>query len=300
MAAQARFEIPESFSLHAITPSHIPPENVLISDAQAILEVSASWQAGKVHQNIKTFIHRESEGDQKSSNAWHCTVTEIQKDEISFSKLWSKLGKNKVRHQKSYVAGLAKVARVKYISESQSIWTMLATYPPPLSPRVFAVYQASWLFEHSHKRRGIVVTLPVDLSSKDTQDLTEVEEKGVRGRFVSVEHIHELDGDIIEWRRLARVDPGGLIPKFWVQRQVPNRMIEASLVNFLWLKGLKREDKSGDSGEESDQLTDPHRGRLPLQEFQDRQGNRPSSGQEIQETTEYASTPQGASSLNSS
>ena len=55
---------------------------------------------------------------------------------------------------KRYVAGIDKVTRVKYISESQSIWTTLFIHPPPMSPRVYTVYQVSWLQEFSYRRRG--------------------------------------------------------------------------------------------------------------------------------------------------
>jgi hypothetical protein len=71
-----------------------------------------------------------------------------------------------------------------------------------------------------------VITLPIDLSSKSDRDLAEVEEKGVRGRYLSVEHIREVDDEKIEWRRLVCVDPGGMIPKCWAKRNVLSGMVE--------------------------------------------------------------------------
>jgi hypothetical protein len=74
----------------------------------------------------------------------------------------------------------------------------------------------------------IIVTIPIDLSSKSTQNLAEVEEKGVRGLYVCVEHMQEMAGDVIEWRRVACLDPGGCIPKFMVQKSTLNKLIEVS------------------------------------------------------------------------
>jgi hypothetical protein len=59
-----------------------------------------------------------------------------------------------------------------------------------------------------------------------------MEERGVRGRYLSVEHIHEVDGDKIEWRRLVCVDPGGMIPTCWVKRNFLRRLVEVFLGRF--------------------------------------------------------------------
>ena len=72
----------------------------------------------------------------------------------------------------------------------------------------------------------IIVTIPIDLSYKSTRDLAELEEKGVRGLYVCVEHIQEMAGDVIEWRRVACLDPGGFVPKFIAQKSTLNRLIE--------------------------------------------------------------------------
>jgi hypothetical protein len=77
-----------------------------------------------------------------------------------------------------------------------------------------------------------VITLPIDLSSKSDKDLAEMEEKGVRGHYLSVEHIHEVDGDKVEWRRLVCVDAGGMIPKYWAKRNVLSRMVKVFLGRF--------------------------------------------------------------------
>jgi len=226
--------------MNPITPSpEIPKEKVLIADAHTLLESSKSWRAGKSHPLVAS-AQRLSKST--GTQVWNCVVSTFRSDELSFSRAWARLGHNKVWNQQYYVPGINKVTRIKYISDSQSIWTTLLTYPPPLSPRVYTIYQASWLLEYSHKRQGIVITLPIDLSSESDKNLAEMEEKGVRGRYVSVEHIREVDGDRIEWRRLACMDPGGLIPKFWARRKVLSSMVQENLSFFEWLKTLKLDE----------------------------------------------------------
>lgn len=56
-----------------------------------------------------------------------------------------------------------------------------------------------------------------------------MEEKGVRGRYLSVDHILEVDGDKIEWRRLVCVDPGGMVPKCWAKSHFLSRLVEVFL-----------------------------------------------------------------------
>lgn len=78
------------------------------------------------------------------------------------------------------------------------------------------------------RRYRIIVTIPIDLSSKSTRNLAELEEKGVRGLYVCVEHIQEMAGDVVEWRRVACLDPGGFIPKFMAQKSTLNKLIEVN------------------------------------------------------------------------
>jgi len=141
-----------------------------------------------------------------------------------------------------YLPEISKVTRIKYISESQSIWTVLFTSPPPFSPRVYTILQASWLLEHSHNRRGIIVTIPIDLSSKSTRNLAELEEEGVRGLYVCVEHVREMAGDVIEWRRVVCLDRGGFIPKFMAQKGILNKLIQENIECLKWLKNLTEDD----------------------------------------------------------
>ncbi|KAF8804065.1 hypothetical protein BYT27DRAFT_7170533 [Phlegmacium glaucopus] len=225
---ESAFRIPAIFSLKPIKPDSIPSDEAFISDSKTLLDASVSWQAGRVYQGVNTFQQRQHTEEAGTTHLWYTLVSVLHKDEISFKGLWSKMGIDKICKQRRYLPAISKVTRVKYISESQSIWTVLYTPSSPFSPRIYTVLQASWLLEYSHKRRGIIVTIPIDLSSKSTRNLAELEEKGVRGLYVCVEHIQEMAGDIIEWRRVACLDPGGFIPKFMAQKSILNKLIEVN------------------------------------------------------------------------
>lgn len=81
-----------------------------------------------------------------------------------------------------------------------------------------------------HPCHRIVVTLPVDLTSRSSEDLAELEENGTHGRYLSVEHVQETDGGAIEWRKVACRDPGGMIPNCWVQKHMAQVMAEVIVV----------------------------------------------------------------------
>ncbi|TFK38456.1 hypothetical protein BDQ12DRAFT_606116, partial [Crucibulum laeve] len=211
----------------------IPEEETLITDAQLLLEDSLTWREGKVIGNVRTFHSPRSDESPHSGEHWTCVVSEHKKQDISFKNLWEKVGRNKALNQKRFIPEIAKVTRIKYISDSQSIWSMLYTCPPPLSPRVFTVLQVVRLIDYpANGRTGLIMTIPVDLSSNSNRTLAELEEKGVKGRYVSVEHIKELNGSVIEWRRIASGDPGGLIPRFYVERTMAEKMIEVSNIMY--------------------------------------------------------------------
>lgn len=52
----------------------------------------------------------------------------------------------------------------------------------------------------------------MDLS--EDAELAKLEEKGVKGRYVSVELLKELDNGKVEWRMATSSTPGGNIPSF--------------------------------------------------------------------------------------
>jgi len=76
------------------------------------------------------------------------------------------------------------------------------------------------------------VSVPITLSSPEDEDLAVLEEKGVKGRYASVERILELPGDKIEWRMALSSSPGGLIPQFITDSVVPQEVSKVRLNLF--------------------------------------------------------------------
>lgn len=65
------------------------------------------------------------------------------------------------------------------------------------------------------RSNSLFVSIPIDLSSDP--ELAKLEEKGVKGRYVSVESIKQLPNGNTEWRMATSSTPGGRIPSFIVE-----------------------------------------------------------------------------------
>jgi len=157
-------------------------------------------------------------------------VSEHPQSEVSFEQLWGKLGRDKAVNEKEFIPEVKKVTQIKFISETQSIWSMYYTFPPPLSPRVFTVLQVVALVqEHPPERTGLIISIPIDLSSPEDKELAAKEEKGIKGRYVCVEHIKEIpDRGIVEWRMATCGYPGGFIPRFVSDMSMSSKIAEVS------------------------------------------------------------------------
>lgn len=65
------------------------------------------------------------------------------------------------------------------------------------------------------------MSIPVDVTGD--AELVKLEEKGVRGRYVSVEHLQEVDGKVI-WQMATSSTPGGSIPSFIAESSIPGQI----------------------------------------------------------------------------
>ncbi|TFK63232.1 hypothetical protein BDN72DRAFT_847807 [Pluteus cervinus] len=216
-----------------VKPSEIPSEELLLSLGKELLASSGSWKAGKTfHKKVKTYW---SAKDTDQGAPWHSRVSEHTPEEATFDQLWDKLGKDKAINEKEFIPDIHKVTKVKDLSPNASIWTLHYKFPPPVSPRVFTVLQVTYL-EDASPRSGYVISLPIDLS--EDAELAKLEEKGVRGRYVSVERLSELENGNIEWRMATSSTPGGSIPTFIVESTMAGKIAE-DVPHFLkWLQSL--------------------------------------------------------------
>ncbi|EIN07161.1 hypothetical protein PUNSTDRAFT_104692 [Punctularia strigosozonata HHB-11173 SS5] len=227
----------DEFQLN-ITPlklSEIPDEATILEKGKAILDSTGSWKPGKsfYHGTVKTISRPKEAGD---GAPWHGRISEHTREDATFDEFWSKLGVDKAENEKNYIADIKKVAKVKEISPNMIVWTLYYTFPPPVSPRVFTVVQITHL-ESTSPRSGWIISLPVDLSSEP--ELAKLEEKGVKGRYVSVERILELPDGKVEWRMATSSTPGGSIPTFVAERSMPGK-ISDDVPHFLkWFHSIR-------------------------------------------------------------
>jgi len=69
-----------------------------------------------------------------------------------------------------------------------------------------------------------VVSIPVDLSGSGDEELAKLEEKGTRGRYVSVERLVELEDGKVQWIMATSSTPGGSIPSFIAEGSIPGQI----------------------------------------------------------------------------
>lgn len=150
-----------------------------------------------------------------------------------------------------FIPEIKKVKLVKSLYPNAEIWTLYYELNPVMTPRVFTVLQVKQLGEVDSKREGyalfffssltgrlkrrgsrthsIIVSIPIDLSSPEDEALAALEEKGVKGRYASVERILELPGDKVEWRMATCSSARGLIPQFLTDLALPEAISKVVL-----------------------------------------------------------------------
>ncbi|TFK55064.1 hypothetical protein OE88DRAFT_1732340 [Heliocybe sulcata] len=205
-----------------LKPSEVPPEDAILAAANEVLESTKSWKQGKSYFNntVKTFSRPKGPHD---GAGWYCRVSEHTADDATFDEFWSKLGNDKPENEMKFIGDIKKVTLIKRISDTQAIWSMYYNFPPPISPRVFTVVQIVHLNTAS-PRTGLVISLPIDLGGDP--ELLQLQEKGVMGRYVSVERILELDDGKVEWRMATSSTPGGRIPQFVAEKSMAGKISE--------------------------------------------------------------------------
>ncbi|KAG9101953.1 hypothetical protein FRC06_002465 [Ceratobasidium sp. 370] len=119
-------------------------------------------------------------------------------------------------------------------------WTFHYSYSPPVSPRTFTVLLATSL-DDKPPRQGWVISIPYDVG--DNEGLKALEEKGVRGKFTTVERLMEVDGKV-EWMAVTMNQIGGSIPDFISERKMPKQFAER-VPQVLEYMAARRDGQSG-------------------------------------------------------
>lgn len=76
----------------------------------------------------------------------------------------------------------------------------------------------------------IIVSIPVDLTVD--AELSKLEERGVKGRYASVERIRELEGGKVEWLMATSSTAGGNIPTFVTENSMASQISAVGFSSF--------------------------------------------------------------------
>lgn len=82
-----------------------------------------------------------------------------------------------------------------------------------------------------------MVSIPIDLTVPGSEDLLKLEESGVKGRYVSVDRLIELEDGKTEWRMATSGTPGGNIPVFLSESMMDDNIAQDVPHFFKWLRG---------------------------------------------------------------
>ncbi|CAE6387060.1 unnamed protein product [Rhizoctonia solani] len=238
------------FGLTPVNINNIPPLNVLIESANALLASTVRWPPGKTYYDgmVQTFSHKEASGPN-----WHGRLSYHPIEQGTFHEFWEVIGTRHCQAQEEYVPELVSAAHLEpYLDGDYNGWTYHYSYAPPVSPRTFTVLLATSL-DDKPPRQGWAINLPFDVG--DNEGLKALEEKGVRGRFTSVDRLLEVDGKV-EWiqhqdnlflsrgRSVMMYQIGGSIPNFISERGMPRQLAErvAQVVDYM---AVRRDGQSG-------------------------------------------------------
>ncbi|OCF62179.1 hypothetical protein L486_01846 [Kwoniella mangroviensis CBS 10435] len=121
----------------------------------------------------------------------------------------------------------------KHVAE---VWRLTFKTPPPTNPRTFVVLLLSReLIGEPHGGRAFMnISLPFE--HPDCPPKLNNEKSRVRGKYVSVERVREIEGGKeVEWRMATSSDAGGNIPRFVTNGSLPNSIAE-DVPSFLgWM-----------------------------------------------------------------
>ncbi len=82
----------------------------------------------------------------------------------------------------------------------------------------------------------MIVSIPVDVT--EDAEYAKLEEKGVKGRYVSVERIQELDNGKVEWHMATSSTPGGSIPQFVAESSMASTISHVCFLCIMQCPGL--------------------------------------------------------------
>ncbi|WWD20254.1 hypothetical protein CI109_104730 [Kwoniella shandongensis] len=121
----------------------------------------------------------------------------------------------------------------KHVAE---VWRLTYNTPPPTNPRTFVVLLLSRELKSEPRGQRAFMNISIPFLHPDCPEKKGGEKSRVRGKYVSVERVRELEsGDGVEWRMATSSDAGGNIPRFVTNGSLPNSIAE-DVPSFLkWM-----------------------------------------------------------------
>ncbi|WWC65782.1 uncharacterized protein I303_108404 [Kwoniella dejecticola CBS 10117] len=122
----------------------------------------------------------------------------------------------------------------KHIAE---VWRLTFKTPPPTNPRTFLVLLLSRELNSGPKGERSFMNISIPFEHPDCPPKANNEKSRVRGKYVSVERVREVNGGAeVEWRMATSSDAGGNIPRFVTNGSLPNSIAE-DVPSFLgWMQ----------------------------------------------------------------
>ncbi|KAF8753650.1 hypothetical protein RHS01_06534 [Rhizoctonia solani] len=231
------------FGLTPVTKNNIPPLNVLLDAANALLASTVRWPPGKTYYDgmVQTFSHKEPSGPN-----WHGRLRRAlfvlpssyhPAEQGTFHEFWEVIGTRHCQAQEEYVPELVSATHLEPYLDGDYNGTTLSIHDSMLpKPHVhfFSVLLATSL-DDNPPRQAWVINIPFDVG--DNEGLKALEERGVRGRFTSVDRLLEVDGKV-EW--IPRQDNPFLSRARGATMQIAERV--AQVVEYM---AARRQGQSG-------------------------------------------------------
>ncbi|KAJ9112639.1 hypothetical protein QFC19_000659 [Naganishia cerealis] len=138
--------------------------------------------------------------------------------------------------ERQYIESCMESERLQVFREAEAeVWRMTYKTPPPTSPRTFVFLLLTRELDSTLGSRVLMnISIPFDHPSCPPKQANE--KHRVRGRYVSVECVREIEGgDKVEWLMATSSDAGGLIPQFLTNMSLAGKITEdvPSFVKYL-------------------------------------------------------------------
>ncbi|KAG9056430.1 hypothetical protein FS842_010701 [Serendipita sp. 407] len=239
-------------SITPVKSSDVPSKQTLIDVMIPLLVESESWPAGRTYKEehhgstfeVSTFSRQKQAGD---GAMWHGRASDHSKESTGgWDSFWQGIGVNHTAHEQEYFVELDQVKKLKVLNTDQEIWTTHYALRAPAGDRIFTVLVTTHVVTHPENglRTGYVMTVPIDVSSE--VELVQQEFRGTRGSYAAIEHVKELPDGGVNWRMITTSTPGGYIPQFIVEKQMPGKIKEDVAAFMGWL-AKRREEAAGSS-----------------------------------------------------